>query len=176
MGIAGIPPLGIGRFSLGTDQQQLVGLTVLLLVGLWIARRLMSSRFGRALEAIAGSEEAARALGISVARYKLAAFVISAAYGSVSGSLFACYIGFISPDVFGLEMVLLSFTMLYLGGIGTIWGPVVGAVIVLFLPEAFRGLQELQDIAFAAVLILILIFAPRGLAAIGARLFSTART
>jgi branched-chain amino acid transport system permease protein len=68
--------------------------------------------------------------------------------------------------VFGLSMVTLSFTMLYLGGIGTIWGPIVGAVIVSMLPEAFRGLKELQDIAYAAVLILILIFFPKGLAAL----------
>ena len=67
---------------------------------------------------------------------------------------------------FGLSMVTLSFTMLYLGGIGTIWGPIIGAVIVSMLPEAFRGLKELQDIAYAAVLILILIFFPKGLAAL----------
>ena len=56
--------------------------------------------------------------------------------------------------------------MLYLGGIGTIWGPIIGAVIVSLLPEALRGLKELQDVAYAAVLILILIFAPKGLSAL----------
>jgi hypothetical protein len=131
---------------------------LVLLLGVWIAQRLKDSRFGRALRAIAGSEAAANALGIDVARYKLAAFVVAAVYASVAGSLFAHFIGFISPEVFGLSMVTLSFTMLYLGGIGTIWGPIVGAVIVSMLPELFRGLKELQDIAYAAVLILILIF------------------
>jgi len=162
MGYAGIPPLGIGKYELTSDRQQLVVLVVVLLLGVWIANRLRDSRFGRALRAIAGSEAAANALGIDIARYKLAAFVVAAVYASVAGSLFAHFIGFISPEVFGLSMVTLSFTMLYLGGIGTIWGPIIGAVIVSMLPEAFRGLKELQDIAYAAVLILILIFSPRG--------------
>ena len=166
MGYAGIPPLGIGRYELTSDRQQLIALVLVLLLGVWIANRLRDSRFGRALRAIAGSEPAANALGIDIARYKLAAFVVAAVYASVAGSLFAHFIGFISPEVFGLSMVTLSFTMLYLGGIGTIWGPIIGAVIVSMLPELFRGLKELQDIAYASVLILILIFFPRGLAAL----------
>ncbi len=171
MGYSGIPPLGIAGFELGTDRQQLVVLILILLLGIWIAQRLRDSRFGRALRAIAGSEDAARALGINIARYKLAAFVVAAVYASVAGSLFAHLIGFISPEVFGLSMVVLSFTMLYLGGIGTIWGPVIGAVIVLLLQELFRGLKELQDVAYCAVLILMLIFAPKGLAALSAGWF-----
>ena len=166
MGYSGIPPLGIGKVELATDQQQLIALIIVLLAGVWIANRLKDSRFGRALRAIAGSEPAALALGINVARYKLAAFVIAAVYASVAGSLFAHFVGFISPEVFGLSMVVLSFTMLYLGGIGTIWGPVVGAIIVSLMPELFRGLKELQDLAYCSVLILMLIFAPRGLAAL----------
>jgi branched-chain amino acid transport system permease protein len=166
MGYAGIPPLGVGKYELSSDRQQLIALVLVLLLGVWIAHRLKDSRFGRALRAIAGSEAAANALGIDIARYKLAAFVVAAVYASVAGSLFAHFIGFISPEVFGLSMVTLSFTMLYLGGIGTIWGPIIGAVIVSMLPELFRGLKEMQDIAYASVLILILIFFPRGLAAL----------
>jgi branched-chain amino acid transport system permease protein len=146
----------------------LVVLVGFLLLGVWISSRLRRSRFGRALAAIAGSEPAAAALGVNVARYKLAAFVIAAAYGSVAGSLFAHFVGFISPEVFGTSMVVLSFTMLYLGGIGTTWGPVVGAVIVSLLPEALRGLKELQDVAYCIILVSILIFAPKGLSGIGA--------
>lgn len=164
MGYAGIPPLGIAGLELPTVKHQLVALVVLALFGVAVANRLRRSRFGRALAAIAGSEPAALALGIDVARYKLIAFVIAAVYASAAGSLFAHFVGFISPEIFGVTMVVQSFTMLYLGGIGTVWGPMIGAVIVSVLPEALRGLKEMQDIAYSAILILVLIFAPRGLA------------
>jgi branched-chain amino acid transport system permease protein len=163
MGYSGIPPLGLFGYELVSEREQLVALIAILLLGVWISSRLRYSRFGRALRAIAGSEQAASALGIKVSRYKLAAFVVAALYASAAGSLFAHFVGFISPEVFGTNMVVLSFTMLYLGGIGTTWGPVIGAVIVSLLPEALRGLKELQDVVYCAVLISILIFVPKGL-------------
>jgi branched-chain amino acid transport system permease protein len=163
MGLSGIPPLGIGKYELVSEKHQLIVLTLVMLVGVWVSVRLRDSRFGRALRAIAGSEAAANALGINVARYKLAAFVVAAVYASVAGSLFAHFVGFISPEVFGASMVILSFTMLYLGGVGTTWGPIIGALIVSLLPEVLRGLKEMQDVVYSVVLIAILIFAPRGL-------------
>ena len=163
MGYSGIPPLGIGRFELVTEKQQLVALTALMLIGVWMAARMRQSRFGRALRAIAGSEAAAQALGINVPRYKLIAFVVAALYASLAGSLFAHFVGFISPEVFGSAMVIQSFTMLFLGGVGTVWGPVIGALMVSLLPELLRGLKELQDVAYCSLLVLMLIYAPRGL-------------
>lgn len=176
MGYSGIPAIGVLGYELTTERTQLVALVAFLLVGVWISSRLRYSRFGRALKAIAGSEQAASALGIKVSRYKLAAFVVAALYASVAGSLFAHFVGFISPEVFGTNMVVLSFTMLYLGGIGTTWGPVVGAVIVSLLPEALRGLKELQDVVYCAVLISILIFLPRGLSGLFGSVFSRTDT
>ena len=175
MGYAGIPPLGVAGWELDGERGQLVALILFMLAGVWVAGRIRASRFGRALRAIAGSEQAAVALGIPVARYKLAAFVIAAMYASVAGSLLAHFVGFISPEIFGLPMVVLGFTMLYLGGIGTIWGPVLGAVVASLLPELFRGLKEVQDIAYSAVLILMLIFLPGGLAGLIARWSRPAR-
>ncbi|MBQ0820316.1 branched-chain amino acid ABC transporter permease [Microvirga sp. HBU67558] len=168
MGYSGIPPIGIFGYELTTEKTQLIALAAILLLGVWISSRLRHSRFGRALRAIAGSEQAASALGIKVSRYKLAAFVVAALYASVAGSLFAHFVGFISPEVFGTNMVVLSFTMLYLGGIGSAWGPVIGAVIVSLLPEALRGLKELQDVFYCAILIAILIFLPKGLTGLAA--------
>ncbi len=171
MGYSGIPPLRLGRFEAVTDKQQLAVILVLLAVGAFASYRMRHSRFGRALRAIAGSEPAAMALGINVARYKLLAFMISALYGSATGSLFAHFIGFISPEVFGTSMVVSSFTMLYLGGIGTPAGPIIGAVIVSLLPELLRGLKEWQDVVYVVVLISILIYAPKGIAGYLDRLF-----
>ena len=163
MGIAGIPPLGIAGFSLESERPQLAVLIVLLLVGLWISHRLRGSRFGRALNAVAGSEHAARALGVAVFRYKVAAFLIAAAFASASGSLYAHFVGFISPEVFGPQIMLWTLTMVYLGGIGTVWGPVIGAFVVALLPEAFRGFADLEDLVYSAVLVIILMYMPNGL-------------
>jgi branched-chain amino acid transport system permease protein len=166
MGFSGIPPLGIGPIKLTNEKHQLIALAGFVLLGVWVSKRLRQSRFGRALAAIAGSEKAASALGVDVARYKLAAFVVASLYASAAGSLFAHFVGFISPEVFGASMVVLPFTMLYLGGIGTTWGPILGAIIVSLLPEVLRGmgLKEWQDIFYSLLLIAMLIYAPRGLA------------
>ena len=138
------------------------------------AAGIRRSRLGRAFVAIAGSEDAARALGIDVAHYKLIAFLISAFYAGVAGSLFVHAVGFVSPEVYGLHMVVLAFTMLYVGGIGTVAGPALGAMVVALLPETIRALSDYQDLAYGAVLILILIYAPGGLASLS-RLWSPRR-
>lgn len=163
MGYAGIPPLGIGPFTIEDERAKLACLMLVLLFGLWISGRLRNSRFGRALRAISSSEPGAAALGIRISRYKLAAFVIAALYASAAGSLFAHTVGFISPEVFGLQMVVVTFTMLYVGGVGTVLGPAIGAVIASLLPEIVRSTGRYQDIAYALVLLLLLIYAPKGL-------------
>jgi branched-chain amino acid transport system permease protein len=167
MGISGIAPLGVFGYEVVSDRGKLLVLVVIVALATVAAARLRNSRFGRALAAIAGSEDAARSLGIEVARYKLAAFLVSAAYAAVAGSLFVHVVEFVSPEVFGLHMVVLAFTMLYVGGIGTLGGPILGAVIVSLLPEFFRDLKDYQDLFYGAGLILLLIYAPKGLAALG---------
>jgi branched-chain amino acid transport system permease protein len=170
MGISGIPPIGIGSWEVETDRCQIVVLTIIAAISLWATWRLRQSRFGRSLVAISGSEDAARALGINVARTKLAAFVISAIYASVAGWLFVHVVGFLSPEIVGMNMVILAFTMLYVGGIGTVTGPLVGAIVIGMLPESIRGLKEYQDLVYGTALILILIYAPGGLSSLGASL------
>jgi branched-chain amino acid transport system permease protein len=167
MGFSGIPSLGIAGYELASVKQQLVALVALALLGIAAASRLRRSRFGRALAAIAGSEPAALALGIDVARHKLIAFVIAALYASAAGSLFAHTVGFISPEVFGPQMSIITFTMLYVGGVGTMIGPVVGAIVASLLPEVFRSIGRFQDIAYAVVLLGMLIYAPKGLSTLG---------
>jgi branched-chain amino acid transport system permease protein len=167
MGISGISPLRIGSYEVDSDRGKLFVLLVIVAFSAFAAGRLRASRFGRALAATAGSEDAARALGIDVARYKLVAFLVSVAYAALAGSLFVHVVEFVSPEVFGLNMVVLAFTMLYVGGIGTLGGPILGAVIVSLLPEIFRGFKDYQDLFYGSGLILLLIYAPKGLAALG---------
>jgi len=174
MGISGIPPLGIGRLTVTSDRAILVFLVVVAALGVLAAAGIRHSRLGRAFVAVAGSEDAARALGIDVARYKLIAFLISAFYAAVAGSLFVHAVGFVSPEVYGLHMVVLAFTMLYVGGIGTVAGAALGALTIALLPETVRRFSEYQDLAYGTLLILILIYAPGGIASLS-RLSSGAR-
>jgi branched-chain amino acid transport system permease protein len=168
MGYAGIPPLGIANFTVENERWKLVTLAVLVAFGFWLSLRMRDSRFGRGLRAISGSEEGAAALGVRVPRFKLIAFVVAALYASAAGSLFAHTIGFISPEVFGPQMAIMTFTMLFVGGVGTIVGPIIGAVVTSLLQEVVRGSGHFQDIAYAVVLLATLIYAPKGLSALGA--------
>ena len=163
MGISGIPPLGIAGWTITSDRALLIALMTFAGLAVLASAGIRRSRLGRAFVAVAGSEDAARALGIDVARYKLVAFMISAGYAAIAGSLFVHAVGFVSPEVFGVQMVVLAFTMLYVGGIGTVGGAVFGAIIVSILPETFRTFKDYQDLAYGAALIVILIYAPRGL-------------
>lgn len=175
MGISGIPPLGIGPFEAISDRQILGTLSVVVVIIAFGVTRLRKSRLGRAFAAVAGSEEAAGALGINVARYKLTSFLLAAGLASIAGSLFVHVVGYVSPEVFGMHMVVLAFTMVYIGGLGTVAGPVIGALIVSLLPELFRGMRDSQDLAYGITLILILIYAPKGLAGL-AQSFDMRRT
>jgi branched-chain amino acid transport system permease protein len=161
-GLAGVPPLGIGPFELGSDLQYYYAAWILVGLGLWSSLRIRDSRVGRALGAIAGNEEAAAALGINAARLKLASFAISAAYAAVAGSLMAHYVGFLSPEVFGMDLVTLLFAMLFVGGVGTIFGPVIGALLIALLPALLGNLAEYRQLAYGVILLAVIMFAPRG--------------
>ncbi len=166
LGISGIPPLGIGGFEVSSDRGQLALLAFAAIASAAMAARIKASRVGRALSALANSEEAALALGIDVTRYKLMAFLLAAGFASLSGSLFVHAVGYVSPEVFGLHLVITTFTMLYVGGVGTSAGPVVGALVVSLLPEIFRGLKDYQDLIYGVTLVVLLIYAPNGLSSL----------
>jgi branched-chain amino acid transport system permease protein len=165
-GISGIAPLGAFGVPITGERASVIVLLCFAGASLWLAHRLRHSRFGRALLAQSASPEAAGALGIVASRAKLAAFVLAAVHAAVAGSLFADYVGFISPEVFGLSMVVQGFTMLYVGGVGTVAGPLVGAVAIGALPELVRGFARYQDLLYGVLLIVILIYRPSGLASL----------
>ena len=167
LGISGIPAIGLGPWRLHGDNQYYYFVWLLVGLGLWIYVRIVHSRVGRALSAIAGDEVAARSLGINVSRYKLVAFVISAIYSSVAGSLLAHYLSYVSPEVIGLGMITLLFTMLFVGGIGTTTGPILGAVLISVLPSVLTGFKDYQQLIYGALLLLVIMFAPRGLYSLG---------
>jgi branched-chain amino acid transport system permease protein len=134
-----------------------------LLVAVWLSLNLIDSPRGRALRALHGSEIAAELVGIDSARHKVSAFVISAVFAAVAGSLTAHYAGFITPSkvtfLHSIELV----TMVVLGGMASTFGAVVGAAVLTTLPQLLTTLKEYEMVVFGAVLMLTMIFMPQGL-------------
>jgi branched-chain amino acid transport system permease protein len=132
---------------------------------LWMAHNLSDSRFGRGFLALKGSETAARALGLNVTHLKLVAFGLCAFYTGMAGALFAPLVRFVDPSVFDI-MVSISFvSMVIIGGIGSVWGSVLGAVFVAGAPQVltYVGLDNVQRSLYGVALILSLMFLPDGL-------------
>jgi branched-chain amino acid transport system permease protein len=162
-GISAIPAMGIGPWELTSDTSFYFVYWAIAGIAVWVTHRLFHSRVGFALRAVAGNEEAAQALGVNIARYKLLAFVMSAVFASIGGSMFAHYVTYISPEVFGLYMVILLFTMLFVGGINTTFGPLIGAIVITLFPELLRRFHGARELIYSVVLLLILLFAPKGI-------------
>ncbi len=130
---------------------------------IWTARNLLASRAGRELNAVRTSPHAAQALGVSVARVKLAAFALSALYAGVAGGLMAVVVGFIDPNEFGVSAALRQITFIVVGGMGSVAGSVIGAAVLSALPEVLRPVKEYSDVIYTLILLGFLIFMPHGL-------------
>jgi branched-chain amino acid transport system permease protein len=125
--------------------------------------RLMASRIGRAWLAIREDETAAEAMGINTFQLKLLAFVIGSAWAGLTGVFFAAKMAFISPESFTFFESVLILCMVVLGGMGSIAGIILGAVLLITLPEIFRDFQDYRMLAFGAALIVMMVFRPQGL-------------
>ena len=165
-GFTGIPPAGIAGFELSQLSHYYYLAVALLVVAVAISVNVRGSRLGRALMAIREDELAAQANGLNASFYKLLVFVISAVLAALAGSVYAHQVAFISPDVFDLELSILLLAMVVVGGAGTIGGVVVGGVLLTLLPEWLRFSSGYYGIIYGAVIALLMIFLPTGLAGI----------
>ena len=174
IGLQGIPRLGIGPVQLSQPRSYawltLAGVALVLLV----ARNVITSRAGRGLRALATSEVAAESCGVPVARYKLAVFALAAAFAGLAGGIYAFFIGYIAPGSFPVLLSIQFVVMAVVGGLGTIWGPVVGAVVITILVQVLNALgtqpgmppyasSVLSYAIYALLLVSVLLFLPRGL-------------
>ncbi len=161
MGIRGIPSIGLfGLDSLGFG---LVVTALVMLAVLWLVHRLAHSYYGNALRALREDDACADAMGIDVGRLKLQAFSVACALAGMAGALFAHTTGYISPESFRFGESILILAMVVVGGLGSLYGSVIGAVILTVLPEALRDLGSYRMIAVGIVLFLAILFMPRGL-------------
>jgi branched-chain amino acid transport system permease protein len=131
-------------------------------LAVWAACNLARSRFGRAFNAVRQSPYAAQALGIPLGQTKLLAFSLAAGFAGLAGGLQAIIVGFIDPTEFGISTSLRQITYIVVGGLGSVPGSLIGAVLLTGLPELLRGVQEYSDLAYGILLLAALLFMPRG--------------
>lgn len=175
-GIGGIPGLSIMGFELISDAHYYYLTWVFVILVFVLSLNIVNSRVGRALRSIhrfsGGSEMAAQSLGVSPTKYKVQVFMLSAVFASLAGSLYTHWITFINPEPFGIFISILMLIMVTIGGMGSLWGAVIGSTIIVLSGEFFRefvprlipgAAGEMEHIAYGVILVLILIFMPQGL-------------
>jgi branched-chain amino acid transport system permease protein len=189
-GISRIDPLRVGDFNF-SQSDVLFGLTfsgpvkyyylllLILMAMIAVNLRLENSRIGRAWQAVREDEVAAQAMGINTTHVKLLAFAMGASFGGVAGGLFAAIQGFISPESFVLVESVMVLSMVVLGGMGNIWGVILGALLLSFVPELLRHTVDplqralfgrllvepevIRMLLFGLALMLMMLFRPAGL-------------
>lgn len=172
-GFGGIPRLSIFGFELNTTLRFYYFAWFLTIAGLALCLNLVYSRVGRALRAVHGSEIAAMSVGVDVAKYKVKVFVLSAAFGAVAGSLYAHFVTFVNPPAFDIFFSIKLLMMVVIGGIHSVWGALAGAALLTFLPEWLSFLEDFDVLAYGALLLIIVMFVPEGLAGLLQRVFGS---
>jgi len=136
---------------------------LLAVIGVKATSNLMRSKFGRAIVAIKDNEGSTASLGINTPHYIVLAFVWSGALVGIAGAMFAVLTERVFPESFGLTEVIVHFGMVLVGGTGSIIGSVLGAVTLTALPEFFRQFPGMDELFFGVVIVLVLLFLPKGL-------------
>jgi branched-chain amino acid transport system permease protein len=165
-GIANVPmPPNIGPLKFELENQKVFFWVVLLMILLtiWMIRRLTVRRPGRAWEAIRQDEDAAELMGVHTLKYKIWSFTLGAAVGGAAGVLYASKNLYIAPEMFTLNVSILILACVVFGGIGNIWGVVVGATILGYLPDRIRFISDARLLVFGLVLVVVMNFRPDGL-------------
>lgn len=162
-GFAGIEPLAIGNFIFDNEVRFHYLIWSITLVCLLLCLNLVRSGVGRGLAALAGDETAAEALGVNTRRAKVKVFVLSAVLASLAGSLYAHCYQFVSPDTFDIFASTDLAIMVVIGGMGSIWGSLVGAGLITLLPEWIDIFETYKDFVHGGILVLVLMFLPQGL-------------
>ncbi len=162
-GFAGIPYLSVGGLVFDTEIRIHYLVWSFAMISLLSSLNLVRSGTGRGLAALAQDETAAAALGVNIRSAKVKVFVMSAVLASLAGSLFAHCYAFVSPDSFNIFVSVDFVIMVVVGGMGSIWGTLLGTAFITLLPEWIEALDAYKDIIHGLILVLILLFLPQGL-------------
>jgi branched-chain amino acid transport system permease protein len=165
-GISGVPqpPAILGQeFDIFNQKMYFWVVLIMILFTIWMIRRLSVRRPGRAWEAIRQDEDVAELMGVRTLKYKIWSFVLGAAVGGAAGVLYASKNLFISPEMFTLNVSILILACVVFGGIGNIWGVILGAAILGYLPDRIRFISDARLLVFGLTLVVVMNFRPDGL-------------
>lgn len=170
LGIPGIPVASLFGFNIDNHWKFLILSAIFAFLAYLVVHKLVNAPYGRVLKAIREDEIFAQSLGKNVNFYKIQVFVIGGVIASVAGNLYAHYITFIDPTSFTILESILVISMVIIGGAGSLRGPIIGAVVLVILPEALRfvGLPSsvaanLRQIFYGSLLVLMMLYRPQGL-------------
>jgi branched-chain amino acid transport system permease protein len=159
----GITDAAVGGFGFREPQQFYYLALAFVALAMFVSWRLYGSRIGRAWTAMREDEQTADAMGVSTTRFKLLAFAIGGAIGSLGGALFAVQIGSLTPASFHVLISIQVLGLVILGGLGSIPGVIVGALVLVGLPGLLREFEEYRLLAYGGALVAVMILRPQGL-------------
>lgn len=168
MGMA-VPPADVLGWTLDTEFEKFYAFLVITVLVVIASDRLLRSRVGRAFLAIKSDEIAAAAMGIPTGRYFVLAFAWSGFVVGIAGAMYAALVGHLTPEAFNLVQLILHFAIIMVGGLASLTGSIIGALVITTMPEIFRGFPGFEELIFGVLIILVILFLPRGLASLLAR-------
>lgn len=163
-GITGVPDFSLFGFAFDTKTKTYGLVWCVALIGFLFSFRIVDSRFGRSLRALGAHEPGAAALGVDVVRCRVQVFVLSAVYAAVAGSLYTHYLNYATASFFDLNMTVQLMAILVIGGIGTLWGPMIGSIVLVCVSQSLGKYGEYSMLIFGALYGAALLFLPNGLA------------
>lgn len=162
-GIPGIPSPSIFGFKINNNTSYYYLILVIVIITIYISYRLLNSRLGRGLIAIRDDEVAADAMGVNVTYLKVMAFVLGAVIAGIAGGFFASFVHYVNPDNFTYMESVTILCMVVLGGLGSIPGVILGAVVLTLLPEALRDVATYRYAIYGILLAMMMIMRPQGM-------------
>lgn len=169
LGLPGIPKPTIFGVNLSTSMAFYYMAIVMIIVTVVIMNKIINSGIGMAMQTVKSDEIAAESVGIQPIKYKMLAFVISSAFAGLAGCFYASFISYISPTTFIYNTSITILAMVVLGGLGSIPGSIVGAVILTLAPELLRFLSNYRMLIFGALMVVMMIYRPQGFWGAGKR-------
>ncbi|GMQ75296.1 MAG: branched-chain amino acid ABC transporter permease [Gammaproteobacteria bacterium] len=164
-----VPPAEVFGWVLESEGQKFYVFLFIVVVVVIGTNRILESRIGRAFLAIKSDEIAAAAMAIPTGRYFVLAFALSGFIVGIGGAMYAALVGHLSPEAFDLVQLILHFAIIMVGGLGSLVGSILGAVLITATPELFRDWAGFEELMFGVVIVLVILFLPRGLASLLAK-------